>query len=63
MSINGMSMIAKFKPKLIEQALAMRATGSSFDAISRMLSAEAGVDVGREAVRKFLADLKAREDA
>lgn len=61
--INSMSLIEKLRPKLIDQALAMRNTGSSYDAISRMLSAQSGVDVGREAVRKFLMTQAAEQGA
>ncbi len=51
-----MALIEKLKPRLIEQAISMRKSGSSFDAVSRMLTAESGIEVGREMVRKFMSD-------
>jgi intein-encoded DNA endonuclease-like protein len=52
--INSLTVIEKLRPKLIERVLEMRASGASYDAISRMVFAESGVEIGREGVRQFI---------
>ena len=53
MSVSTMSIIGKLRPRLLGKAKTMRRKGASYDEISRMLTAESGIAVGRETVRQF----------
>jgi hypothetical protein len=61
--INSLTVVEKLRPDLITKALEMRANGSSYDAISRMVFAQSGVEIGREGVRQFILSREKREQA
>ena len=48
-----MTLIAALKPRLIDKAVALREDGSSYDAISLVLTWESSYPVGREVVRRW----------
>lgn len=56
MSINSVSIIQKFRPKLVAEAVAKREAGETVDAVARFLSQKSGVTVGREALRVWFKD-------